>query len=942
MGRMSQIKRIVTSALLLGIGLGWSNTARALSQTLTPTSCSSVAGIGTVDWSNPGNADSADTTYATAVLDGKTSHYLKCTGFGFSIPSGATINGITVTVVRKSNRTSNGGSSDAAARLVKAGTIGTTDRSTTTVYTTSDVSEAHGSAVDLWGTTWTPADINDANFGAAFASKKASSGGAAHTVSVDSISITVNYFVCAPPSNVPVGVTCVCDTFGRSALNPSTIYGGNWAVSNSDGISNPDINSTTGLLRLTENTGYNAKAATVPSIFPAAGNYISVEFNHYAYNGTNPGADGIAVTLSDYSKTAVPGGFGGSLGYAQRTDGVQPPGFNGGWVGVALDEYGNYQNSNEGRVLGPGFIAQSVGVRGPGQGANGYRWLGGTASNPGGLNIDDHASTSPSPGYMYQVIVDARSYASGTINVSVNRDSTTMDGTNYSSLFGPFNAYNEANYALSQNWITKLVPDYWKISFTGSTGGSTNIHEIGNLRICAQTSYPATGGTASGFSAIDEAYPIAAGSTVPAYQNFQTGDIYMKLIGVPFKLWVGALTSSGISSAYSATTNKYLSVKFVDNSDNVCGPDAARTCNSACTGKSAVESGASQVISYTSSDKGAKLSSSFTLNSAWKNLIAVMRECTTSACSSFTSTAAACSADSFSVRPTAVSSVVASNPASTDGSGNPLYKAGVNFTLTATTTGIAGNASGYTGALKINNAALQAVSPSTNAGTMMPLTFPAAVPTATSPVSYSTTASAAATYSETGSVKLPGYDPAVDTTSARSIYDGVMSATECNGLTTAACDALKAITWSGVDSVSTKGDCVADSYSNTKNASGLYGCNFGNIADTTIARFIPDHFALSAGSISNRSELTCASTPQFTYMGEPIAAKFTLTAQNASNVTTKNYTGSNAKLSFANSGTVDANNNDSSFNAFGVKALDSYSSSTSVNISNISRQIPVW
>jgi len=32
----------------------------------------------------------------------------------------------------------------------------------------------------------------------------------------------------------------------------------------------------------------------------------------------------------------------------------------------------------------------------------------------------------------------------------------------------------------------------WQISFTGSTGGSTNIHEIGALKVCAQTMPTAT------------------------------------------------------------------------------------------------------------------------------------------------------------------------------------------------------------------------------------------------------------------------------------------------------------------------------------------------------------------------------------------------------------------------------------------------------------------
>jgi MSHA biogenesis protein MshQ len=195
---------------------------------------------------------------------------------------------------------------------------------------------------------------------------------------------------------VGVSVTCQCDTFGRAALNPSTIFGGNWVATTSDatGIVPRIVNS--GYLRLTENTANNAKAATVPGIFPAAGNYISVEFKHYAYNGS--GADGIAVTLSDYAVPAVPGAFGGSLGYAQRT-GVN--GFAGGWIGVALDEYGNYQNPTEGRSGGPGFIVQSVGIRGSGLGTTGYPWLRGTANLTTvapNVGIDNRTSTTPSLG----------------------------------------------------------------------------------------------------------------------------------------------------------------------------------------------------------------------------------------------------------------------------------------------------------------------------------------------------------------------------------------------------------------------------------------------------------------------------------------------------------------------------------------------------------------
>ncbi len=552
-----------------------------------------------------------------------------------------------------------------------------------------------------------------------------------------------------------------------------------------------------------------------------------------------------------------------------------------------------------------------------------------------------------------------RNSGTGTINVSVNRDATTKDGSNYSSVFGPFNAYTEANYALSQGWITQLVPDYWKISFTGSTGGSTNVHEIGSLRICAQTVLPSSGGTASGFSAIDEAY---TGSPVPAYSNFQTGDIYTKLTGTPFKLWVAALTSTAISTGYSATSNKYVQVKIVDNTDNACGPDSARTCNSACTNKTAVEAGATQIALFPSgSSTGvASPSPSFTLNSSYRNLVAVMKECTTSSCAAFTATAPACSADSFSVRPLSVASVTSSNATNTTTTGTPIFKAGGdNFSLTATTTGVAGNPSGYTGVMKINNTALQPASPATVAGVVA-----GSFPAATSATPSSTATGATFTYSEVGGFTLPGYNPATDTTSRRGVFDGVSTADECTapGLTTAQCDALKAATWTGVDSISTKGDCVADSYSNTKNASGKYGCNFGLLPNAVVfGRFVPDHFAVTSNLIVNRADfavtgsiaagsgiltlssaagvkigdaisiagagaagatfsttaaavsvdgltVTLAATAAttvtnvpvnvaaFTYLGEPMNASFTLTAQSAGNTTTKNYTGTLAKL----------------------------------------------
>ncbi len=182
--------------------------------TMNPGSCVNTVwtGIGKSSWAPTPttNVNLNDTLYATTTLTG-TSNYLQCSAYGFTIPANATIVGVVVNVQRKSSRTSR--TTDGAMRLVKAGVIGTVDRSTATTYTTVDVAEPHGTATDLWGTTWTPADINAANFGAAFATKATKK----RTVSVNHMPISVTYSV---PSNVPhhiqiehdgSGLTCAAE-----------------------------------------------------------------------------------------------------------------------------------------------------------------------------------------------------------------------------------------------------------------------------------------------------------------------------------------------------------------------------------------------------------------------------------------------------------------------------------------------------------------------------------------------------------------------------------------------------------------------------------------------------------------------------------------------------------------------------------------------------------
>jgi MSHA biogenesis protein MshQ len=172
------------------------------SQTASPGSCTSLGGGGT-NWSNPARAETSNNSYATANVDGSTTDPLQCVDFGFSLPLGSTVTGVEVFVERRSSSTANGGSRDASLFLVKGGASVGANRATATIYTTGDVSEGHGSSSDLWGTTWTVAEINAADFGTVFTATKPSGAGGAHTISVDHIYITVYYTI--PPTVVTPG-----------------------------------------------------------------------------------------------------------------------------------------------------------------------------------------------------------------------------------------------------------------------------------------------------------------------------------------------------------------------------------------------------------------------------------------------------------------------------------------------------------------------------------------------------------------------------------------------------------------------------------------------------------------------------------------------------------------------------------------------------------------
>ncbi len=153
--------------------------------------------VGTIAWTNPGNAAASDNSRASAIIDtGEISHYLKATGFGFSIPNSAKIVGIEFKVERGSTVPGNGDFiEDNSIRLVKNGIISGNNKASGDTWPAGfEGIKTYGSNSDLWGLTWTPTDINSfLEFGAVVSAKHGGTG--TSTALIDHVTLTVYYFI---------------------------------------------------------------------------------------------------------------------------------------------------------------------------------------------------------------------------------------------------------------------------------------------------------------------------------------------------------------------------------------------------------------------------------------------------------------------------------------------------------------------------------------------------------------------------------------------------------------------------------------------------------------------------------------------------------------------------------------------------------------------------
>ncbi|HXL97203.1 MAG TPA: PilC/PilY family type IV pilus protein [Steroidobacteraceae bacterium] len=428
-----------------------------------------------------------------------------------------------------------------------------------------------------------------------------------------------------------------CLTAGNNTGNiPACVglgyFGGEQQVGGNSGLLPDPVGS--GALRFTNGSpgGYNQNGAIVSNFTFATGQGLHVTFTTATYRGDSggaggDGADGISFYLMDGGKPAGIGAFGGSLAYTCSNANTPHDGLVGGYIGLGIDEYGNFLNgdklmpgyaggntaTSDNTAFGYGYHPGRIGLRGAGSIAfsalntlnsayyplslsaakqqeavqntcrSGFLWNYSTPSNPvqTAIAVADYAP-----------IVNAYKELPGGFQIANEGAQTRGDATpiTYDLKITPTGllslsySYNGGANQLVINGqdITATngaLPATFRFGFAGSTGGSTNIHEI----LCFK---------ATPF----EQSSSSAGLNQQQASQVNTGtQVYLAFFDP--SNWSGSLTSQNV--LFNAATQT-VSISAIANWDASCvltGVAAGRTCTATgVSGATLAEAPTSRVI----------------------------------------------------------------------------------------------------------------------------------------------------------------------------------------------------------------------------------------------------------------------------------------------------------------------------------------------------------
>lgn len=360
---------------------------------------STTSGSTSYNWSNPSNATFDNTSAATASIvgAGNVTNTLRLTNFGFSIPVGATINGILVEIRMQG---ANGKTQDQIIQLRKStGPIGTNKARKNSAWPKKNPKYIRfGGSSDLWGTTWTYSELNNTAFGIDIVAKSRN-GTAAPRVEYVRITVTYNQILYYSKST---GDLHTLATWGTNTNGTGTAPSSFTADGQVFNLRNRTTAALTGNLtisgagsKLVNGDGTNAINFTIPATF--------------AYSGMVDVSNNATLTINHMT---VP------------TFGTISRGSNGGVSTVVFGASGN--QSIDGRAFHHLTVSGS-----------GTKTLTGTAGAEGKLTIGS-GSTFSDGGYIF--IIDGNIENSG-IHQSLTDGVIIMNGTASQTLLGTAGVY---------------------------------------------------------------------------------------------------------------------------------------------------------------------------------------------------------------------------------------------------------------------------------------------------------------------------------------------------------------------------------------------------------------------------------------------------------------------------------------------------------------------
>jgi type IV pilus assembly protein PilY1 len=372
-----------------------------------------------------------------------------------------------------------------------------------------------------------------------------------------------------------------------------------------------------GALRLTNGdtqagtNGDNQTGAIVSDFTFPTDRGIEVKFTTVTYGGDNllgTGADGISFFLSDGAKQPSVGALGGSLGYSCSNVNGQYDGVVGGYIGIGIDEFGNFSNPGDNTNTGPGFRAGRISLRGAGSTAfselnrlrpdlypstlsatdrrtavqntcrNGvlFNYSGRQYVDQSGSTVSNYGRTSePLPFLNYPHLV-SRDYVGTVASPRIaNQQAMNMPlrGNAVPITYGvkiTRDGYLDFSYSVNGGTAQSVIkrrritdsngplPTSFRFGFSSGTGGGSNVHEI--------TCFKATEATESSSS---------AGANVRQSARVEAGtQVYLASYNP--NNWSGQLTARSLV----ADSAGLLSINSVANWDASCvltGGDCAAT-----------------------------------------------------------------------------------------------------------------------------------------------------------------------------------------------------------------------------------------------------------------------------------------------------------------------------------------------------------------------------